>query len=227
METSLRASARQPEIEKGEIMTSIKTRLTGLAGLAFVALTVVTAVGAATVDTQTADVRGQGPGSPVVAEDGATLQRSDSGLSAKVRMPTPEPGTYLYPPAQTKPPAPFTFPAAVPGHPEAYSLWMFVFNYPALCSVPCDSNDIGPATPARGGAFNVAGHVVGGPNLSLDGHVSMNSSPFGGSMLLEPRTAEVHLAVAPHGALDPALLPDQITKPIGSPPFWWIAVFNP
>jgi hypothetical protein len=45
-------------------------------------------------------------------------------------------------------------------------------------------------------------------------------------VLLEPRTAEVHVAVAPHGQLEPALLPDQITKPIGSPPFGWIAIFG-
>jgi hypothetical protein len=183
----------------------------------------VTPAGAAGVTTETRDVRGQGPGGPVVAEDGAMLQRSDNGLSAKLTMPTPEPGTYNYPPAQT---VPFPFPAAVPGHPEAYSLWVFVFNYPALCSQPCDSNDLGVAAPARGGAFNAAGHVVGGSNLQLDGHVSMNSTPFSGSMLLEPRTAEVHFAVAPHGALDPALLPDQITKPIGNPSFWWIAIFD-
>jgi hypothetical protein len=212
-------------------MTSIKMVLVTVAALALAAVTVIATAGAAGADTQTADVRGQGMAGPVVADDGATLQRSDSGLSAKLSMPTPGPGTYLYPPAQT---APFPFPAAVPGHPEAYSLWMFVFNYPALCSPAtgttsppvCDSNDLG-ATPARGGAFNAAGHVVGGPNLTLDGHVSMNSTPFGGSMVLEPRTAEVHLAVAPHGQLDPALLPDQITKPIGNPTFWWIAVFNP
>jgi len=207
-------------------MTSIKMALVMVAALALAAVTVVTAVGAASVDTQTADVRGQGPGGPVVAEDGATLQRSDSGLSGKLSMPTPEPGSYNYPPAQTKPPAPFTFPAAVPGHPEAYSLWMFVFNYPALCDGPCDGNDIGVATPARGGAFNAAGHVVGGLNLSLDGHVSTNSTPFSGSMLLEPRTADVHLAVAPHGKLAPELLPDQITKPIGNPAFWWIAILE-
>jgi hypothetical protein len=130
-------------------MMSIKTQLLAVAALTLAAVTLVAAAGAAGVDTQTADVRGQGAGGPVVAQDGATLQRSDSGLSAKLSMPTPEPGTYLYPPAQTKPPAPFTFPAAVPGHPEAYSLWVFVFNYPALCSVPCDSNDLGAATPAR------------------------------------------------------------------------------
>ena len=52
-----------------------------------------------------------------------------------------------------------------------------------------------------------------------------NSTPFSGSMLLEPLAAEVHLAVAPHGKVDPALLPDQITKPIGNPAFWWIATF--
>jgi hypothetical protein len=208
-------------------MTSFKTRLLAVAALALSAAAGVAAAEGASVATQTADVFGQGPGGPVVAEDGATIQRSDSGVSAKLTMPTPTPGSYNYPPAQTNPPAPFTFPAAVPGHPEAYSLWMFVFNYPALCSMPCDANDIGMATPARGGAINVAGHIVGGPTLTLDGHASLNTAPFGGSPLLEPRTAAIHLAVAPHGKLDPALLPDQITKPIGNPSFWWIAIFEP
>jgi hypothetical protein len=189
------------------------------------ALVIVTAAGASSgVTTQTTSVLGQmDPTRDAVADSSATIQRSDSGISAKLSMSTPESGTYMYPPAQT---APFPFPAAVPGHPEAYSLWMFVFNYPALCSAPCDGNDLG-ATPARGGAFSTAGHVVGGPNLSLSGHVSMNTTPFAGSMLLEPRTAEVHLAVAPHGEVRPELLPDQISKPIGSPPFWWVAIFTP
>lgn len=206
-------------------MTSIKTRLSAVAALAF-GLTVVAAAGAAGPDTQTADVRGQGMAGPVVSAEGATLQRTDTGLSAKVRMPTPVPGSYVYPPEQT---VPIAFPEAVPGHPEAYSLWMFVFNYPSLCVGPCDSGDFAPA-PAMGGAFNAGGHVVGGPNLSLSGHVSMNTVPFRplvGGMLLEPRTAEVHLAVAPHGQVDPALLPDQISKPIGNASHWWIAVFNP
>ena len=207
-------------------MTSLRTNLLAVAALTLAAVAVAAAAGAAGVDTQTTDVFGQGPGGPVVADDGATIQRSDSGISAKLSMPTPESGTYLYPPAQTSPPAPFTFPAAVPGHPEAYSLWMFVFNYPTLCSMPCDGNDVGVATPARGGAFNVAGHIAGGSNLSLDGRATVNSTPFGGSMLLEPRTADVHLAVAPHGKLAPELLPDQITKPIGNPNFWWIAIFE-
>jgi hypothetical protein len=206
-----------------KVQSPFRTRYFAAAALSLMATAViVTPAGAASVTTETPqDVRGQGSGGPVVAEEGAMLQRSDNGLSAKLTMPTPEPGTYNYPPAQT---VPFPFPAAVPGHPEAYSLWVFVFNYPALCSQPCDSNDLG-VTGARGGAFNAAGHVVGGSTLQLAGHVSTNSTPFGGSKLLEPRTAEVHLAVAPHGALDPTLLPDQITKPIGNPSFWWSAIF--
>lgn len=200
-------------------MMSIKTGLLVVAALALAAGTIVAGAGAAGVDTQTADVRGQGPGGPVVAEDGATLQRSDNGIAVKLRMPTPEPGSYTYPPANA------FLPAAVPGSPEAYTLWVFVFNNPELCSDPCDGNDIG-ATPAQGGVYNAAGHIVGGSNLSLEGHVSAGSTPFAGSMLLEPRTADVHLAVAPHGKLDPALLPDQITKPIGNPGLWWIALFE-
>lgn len=183
------------------------------------ALVLVTGAGAGGgVSTETEDVRGQGAAGPVVGE--ATIQRSDSGISAKVRMPTPEPGSYDYPPGNAFQPL-----GAIEGHPEAYSLWMFVFNFPELCSQPCDSNDLG-ATPAMGGAFNVGGHLVGGPNLSLDGHASKETTPFRGSMVLEPRTAEVHLAVAPHGALQPHVLPDQISKPIGTPDFWWIAQFK-
>lgn len=178
------------------------------------------------VSSEPADVVGQGPAGPVVAADGATLQRSDTGISVKLAMPTPEPGTYMYPPANAfQPVAPFV------GHPEAFSLWVFVFNYPQLCSAPCDSNDLGIDKPAMGGAFNGAGHIVGGPNLSLSGHVSkatapLQGTPFVSSMLLEPRTAEVHLAVAPHGALQPEALPNQISKPIGSPAFWWLAIFD-
>jgi hypothetical protein len=178
------------------------------------------------VSSETADVVGQGSAGPVVAADGATLQRSDTGISVKLAMPTPAPGTYLYPPANAfQPVAPFV------GHPEAFSLWVFVFNYPALCSAPCDSNDLGVDKPAMGGAFNGAGHIAGGPHLNFSGRVSKNTAPLAGtpfvsSMLLEPRTAEVHLAVAPHGGLQPHLMPDQITKPVGATMHWWLAIFE-
>lgn len=169
---------------------------------------------------ETVNVVGQGPGGPVVSVNGATLWRSNTGLSASLTMPTPAPGTYAYPPPNAFQDEVFV------GHPEAFSFWMFVFNFPELCTAPCDANDFAPA-PAMGGAFNAGGHVVGGPNLQLSGRVSINSEPFRGGPLLEPRTAEVHLAVAPHGALQPDLMPVQITFPIGSSPFWWLAMFIP
>lgn len=204
-------------------MRSLRISVLAVAGLSL-ALALAASAGAGAVTTQPADVRGQGSGGPIVASNGATLQRSDSGLSAKLKMPTPEPGSYVYPGPNA------FFPAAVPGHPEVYTLWVFVFNHPALCSQPCDSNDLFTAAngfpAARGGAFNGAGHIVGGPNLSLAGHVSMNETPFTGSPLLEPRSAEVHLAVAPHGNLDPALMPQMINLPIGNPALWWVAVFK-
>jgi hypothetical protein len=202
-------------------MSTIKKQRAGTLIAVFALATLLLAQFAeAGVSTETGDVFGQGMDGPIVSPGGATLQRSDKGLSVKLTMPTPESGTYMYPPGNAFQPE-----GAIPGHPEAYSLWAFVFNYPDLCSEPCDSNDLG-ATPAQGGAFKAGGHIVGGGTLNLSGRVSKNSSPFVGSMLLEPQTAEVHLAVAPHGALQPRVLPDQIKKPIGSPGVWWLALFQ-
>lgn len=169
---------------------------------------------------ETADVVGQGEGGPVVSVDGATLWRADTHLTMSLRMPTPVSGAYEYPPGNVFQPE-----GAIPGHPEAYSLWAFVFNFPEDCdSSPCDLGDF-MAGRGMGGAFNAAGHVVGGPNLQLSGQVTTNSTPFAGFPLLEPRTAEVHLAVAPHGELQPDVMPNQIKKPIGTPTFWWLAFF--
>lgn len=179
-------------------------------------------VGAAQAEAtkETVDVVGQGTSGPVIAVDGAMLWRSSTGLNVSLRMPTPEPGTYQYPPAS------MFQPDAVPGHPEAFSLWVFVFNFPEDCEAdPCDLADFQSGR-GMGGAFNAAGHLAGGPNLQFSGHVDINSTPFGGSVLLEPLTAEVHLAVAPHGGLQPGVMPDQITTPIGNPnDHWWLAFF--
>lgn len=159
------------------------------------------------VTKQTEDVFGQGPGGPVVAENGATIRRTPNGISMNVSMPTPEPGSYDYPsPSETA--------TDEVGSPEAFTLWAFVFNEP-----PAANWD---------GAFFVAGHVVGGPNLNLSGNVSTNTEPFGGEPLENPGGAEVHLAVAPHGALDPDLMPGQIQTPAGpGPDVWWLALFDP
>lgn len=176
---------------------------------------------------ETADVHGQGFPAPVVSPDGAQLIRSDTGITVNLRMPTPESGTYDYPPGN-----PFN-PPAVPGHPEVFSLWAFIFNFPEDCEAPasspttCDLADFGAGRGAPG-AFNVVGHVVSGPTLQMSGHVSLESEQFGGvSRLLMPRSAEVHVAVAPHGMLQPGAMPNQIKTPIGSTDFWWLALFLP
>lgn len=175
------------------------------------------------IQVETADVLEQGGGA-VLAVDGAKLTRSDTGLTISVRIPTPEPGTYAYPPGN-----PFN-PPAVPGSPEAFSLWAFVFNHPDEClGVPfCDSDDFFAGRGGAGG-FNVAGHLTAGPVLQMNGRVTLNSIPFGGagSMLVEPHTAEVHVAIAPHGALQPEAMPNQLKTPIGNSNFWWPAFFLP
>ena len=76
--------------------------------------------------------------------------------------------------------------------------------------------------------YAVVGHVVDGSTLTLSGRASTNGEPFLGEKLRSPREAEVHLAVAPHGALDPELLPEALNTPTGpGPDIWWIALFDP
>lgn len=173
---------------------------------------------AASQHRETADIHDQS-GGPVLVEDGARLTRSATGVSVRVALPTPEPESYAYPTAGVA--------FSGPGHPEAFSLWAFVFNYPAECVGPCDSDDLGD-TPAQGGAFFVTGHLVGGQRLVLSGHVSTQSTPFiaGHALLQNPAGAEIHLAVAPHGGLDPALLPELIKTPTQPSSIWWTAQFT-
>lgn len=170
---------------------------------------------------ETVDVIGQSSAGPVVSEDGATVIRTKNGISASLKMPTPLPGSYTYP-------DPNGFqPMVVPGHPEVFTGWMFIFNNPAACSDGiCNGDDLGNPD-SRGGAYNFGGHVVGGSTLNLTGHVSVGEEPFAGMPLDNPAGAEIHLAVAPHGMVLPELLPTQITTPIGNPALWWLAIFLP
>lgn len=199
------APARRRLIRAGVLMTLMAT------GLA-----------AADMTVQRADVVGQGPAGPVVAVDGAKLVRSDNKLIVSVRIPTPEPGSYNYPAGND-----WNL-DAYPGNPEAFSLWVFVFNDPESCTGGgpgvCTPMDARIGTPGAG-AFNAAGHLVSGPVLQLNGAVTFESEPFGGAVLTDPHEAEVHLAIAPHGALQPETLPYQITTPIGNPSYWWVSLF--
>jgi hypothetical protein len=164
------------------------------------------------------DILNQGGGG-VYAPNGAQLVRQPSGLRASITMRTPEPGTYVYAPGRTD-----------VGQPEVFTLWAFVFNYPDQCIGPCDGNDIGANTAAKGGVYNAGGHAASGNMLTIAGQIAVGDPPLAPSMaaLESPGTAEIHLAVAPHGALDPARLPDDYRLPTGSPTCgcWWLAFFR-
>lgn len=198
--------------------------------LAVVTLVVLAASAALANRWETAELFGQGMSSPVVAEDGAKIQRKADTLTASVRMPTPEPGTYN-PDHETWPTS-----SGVAGHPEVFSQWVFIFFNRDACLHGCDGDDLQNNPEVVAGAFNAGGHPVGGPNLNITGTVTEQSRVFGGdnaetlsealAMGFDLEDAEIHLAVAPHGALDPDLMPEQANTPAGNPSFWWIALFK-
>lgn len=180
------------------------------------------------VKKATADIFGQGIAGPVVSEGGATLLRTPKGLTISMTMPTPMTGSYEYPPA----PSPWQ-PAPVPGFPEVFTGWAFVFNSPEECAAsPCAGPTLSSAE-GQVGIYNFAGHVAGGGTLNLVGHISIGDAVFGhpnsdaNNPLDNPRGAEVHLAIAPHGVLLPDYMPDQLTTPVGTPAYWWISLFIP
>jgi hypothetical protein len=122
-------------------------------------------------------------------------------------MDTPEPGTYCYVDGETA--------VAKEGPPEGFSLWLFTF----------DEEQGGFDGHPWSGAFLVAGHIVGGPNLNLSGQISTETEPFIGFPLENP-DVEVHLAVAPHGAIEPDIMPEQIKTPAGTSAHWWVSIFE-
>lgn len=180
---------------------------------------------------QTADIIGQGPEGPVVAENGATIWRTSNEILMEFSMPTPTPGEYTYPSAPPEREGEWWTDEV--GEIEAFTLWAFTFNNPEKCVEPheCGEEDIGD--PAGGGAFGVTGFVSDGGPLTLNGFVSTDTETFvmdGESLgvpLERPMEAEVHLAVAPHGAFDPAMMPEILQTPASPPDIWWGALFDP
>lgn len=205
-----------------------------LAGLVVATSLVLLTSGVAMAGSwERADIVGQGLMGPTVAVDGAAIMRTPNGVAAKLVMPTPEPDSYNYPPKEIWP-----LSSGVAGHPEAFSLWVFVFYNPEACAAAlCGPGDLMNNLNVIAGAYNAGGHLEGGPKLNLEGFVNKDSFTFGGpnaetlgqalSMGKDLADAEIHLAVAPHGALDPELLPGSISTPVGNPTFWWLSIFAP
>jgi len=187
-------------------------------------------LGQTTMDCSTSPFPGGGP-RPVVDGATATVFRTPNGITATASMPTPVPGSYCYPPA-TLAFDPAAGPA-VPGFPEAFSFWGIYFNNPDQC-LPggCSALDVlGPnCVNAQAGAVQLGGHIVGGPRLELAGHLSVGHGPLGPlgcAPLTNVEGADIHLAIAPHGMLNPELLPDMIeVPPGGGPGYWFPSVFE-
>lgn len=201
-----------------------------LAGVVAVATLAFSSGIAAANSTELADIVGQGLAGPIVAADGAAIQRTPNGVNAMVSLPTPVPGSYTYPVGPTG--------SGVAGHPEVYSLWVFVFFNPEECATSiCGPGDLMNDPAVVAGAFNAGGHVAGGPQLTIAGSVNHRSPTFGGpnaetlgtalSMGYDLADADIHLAIAPHGALAPELLPESIGTPVGTPGHWWLSIFPP
>lgn len=201
--------------------------------IAVAALVAASAATASANPWETEDIFGQGMGGPIVAVEGAKINRGASGISASVTMPTPEPGTYMYPNSAMWPTS-----SGEAGHPEAFSLWVFLFFNPEECAVPssCGPADLITDPDVVAGAFNAGGHLAAGPTLTISGRVTEGTPSFGGpnaetigealAMGHSIADAEVHIAVAPHGGLAPELLPEQLTTPVGTPAFWWLALYK-
>lgn len=162
----------------------------------------------------------------VYAGDGATLKRQRKAIQVKWHVPTPGPGTYLYPTAAQIPPGAPPHPEVLVDYPEVFTLWAFVFNFPDLCSGACDFDDIGD-TPARGGIYQLDYTIGFKDTIRMNGKIRTGATPAVGAPLENPRGLEVHVAMAPHGqAHSGDDLRRQFAGAIGAPPNWWVAVFD-
>lgn len=182
--------------------------------------------------SETAHVAGQGGDEPRWAADGARLTRRVDGLVAELEVPTPRPGAYEYPAPDNLPPWADPHPRVTPGSsdaPEVFTAWMFVFNDPASCTDGiCDLDDLGPGAEARGGSYQLDGLIADGDIMEFSGRIRLGQDPLSGQPLDSPETAEVHVAIAPHGRLLSG--PDgwrQLNGPLGDPTLWWAASFAP
>jgi hypothetical protein len=82
---------------------------------------------------------------------------------------------------------------------------------------------MGPALTGRDRCQQLIAHCsVGTRRCRLFGGPNAESLGEALSLGFDLADAEIHLAVAPHGALDPALLPASISTPVGDPSFWWL-----
>jgi hypothetical protein len=182
------------------------------------------------------------PGLELLRAEDATLTRTDDGIVIELTMDVPTPGTYTYPDG---------VPPERQAAPEAFTMWIAIFNYPEECTggeAPflCGADDF--TAVSKGGMYGGAGHVPsidhsGGAfeydrategRMKIVGAVDVgdpqlpDSPPDSINFPLEnPRGAEVHVAIAPHGQIVPETLSSDLYDPLGGPSCgcWWGAFF--
>ncbi len=180
---------------------------------------------------------------PTLRAEEALLTRYEDRLVFEIRMDTPDPGTYIYPDE---------VPEARKAPPEVFTAWAFVFNNPEHCVGDvdwdwCAGEDFTEAVQA--GVYGVAGHVSSidheGASFILDratdgqmilrGEITIGDPPWpdlppGETTypLSNPLEAEVHVAIAPHGQIDPATIATELYSPAGNPncDCWWVSFFG-
>jgi hypothetical protein len=184
-------------------------------------------------------------GAELLRAKNARLGRTKDGLKISMKLVTPEAGSYTYPETVT---------AERQAQPEAFTGWVFIFNNPDKCvSNPGEQFPCGPADfndEVRAGVYNFSGFTnslahISGSDLMLNPHTNGLAVLAGGvevgqqqlppvvdgtttHPLENPMGAEVHVAIAPHGQLDPMQLPDELYRPAGNPncECWWVATFS-
>lgn len=101
----------------------------------------------------------------------------------------------------------------------AYTVWILVFNDPSVCGGSLCSPPLHIGA-SNGGVHFGAGHVVSGrgpTNFAVNLAVGDSSGQIAGpSALLDPRGAEIHLAIRSHGPAIPGLVDDQIRTVAGA-----------
>ncbi len=212
----------------------MKWVIIGIAGIIGIVVTaaIVVSLSGGGDGGERADFAGQGGEGPIFAEGGASLIRASDGIRVSAIIETPTPGSYEYPSGDMTPEWSAAHPAVLvggPDEPEAFTMWVFVFNYPDMCTDDsCDLDDLAQGAGARGGAYQADGRVASGDDLDLVGAVRLGQAPASGSALENPLGAEVHLAIAPHGKmLDGSDGWRQLNGPLGNPTLWWAATFAP
>ena len=224
-----------------------------ISALALAATLAITTASMATAQDGTKQKPGRVNNNPTADTSGdnllrtrnARITRSKDGIQISMKLTTPEAGGYRYPE---------TVPAERQAQPEVFTGWVFIFNNPENCTsfpgteFPCGAQDFNDEVKA--GAYNFSGttnalrqtskgEIVVNPDTDgmvvLEGAVGVgqeqNPPVVDGTTthpLENPMGAEIHVAIAPHGQLDVATLPDELYRPAGNPACdcWWVATFE-